>query len=120
MPPRDVHNLRHIARLTVEMYRKNRLRPRRNGSLDSLRINIVITIRLDKDGGRAVHGNPHHTCDICVRRYNDFVAFFDSQQTKRNPKGIEPACKAHTIFSPDIVCPLVLESSHLIAQNIPS
>lgn len=74
----------HIRRLAVQMHHKDRLGLRRYFRFELLHIEIVIRIRLDKNRGRAINRNPHHTSNVGIAQYRDPVAGANAQQAQRN------------------------------------
>ena len=51
-------------------------------------IYAIIFIRLNKYRSCSIDRNPHHTGNICISLNNYFIAFPNSQNTKRYPKGV--------------------------------
>ena len=85
VPPGNRAERRQIRRVTVEVYRQDRGRPRRDSGVDLHRIDVAgIGLDVDPDRGSAGMVNRCRRSDVAVRRRDDLIAAPDAEGEQRN------------------------------------
>jgi hypothetical protein len=82
------HNLVHFAAGSVKVYHQNGLGLFGDLCFNFIRIDTMVSVRLDKNRGGIVNGDPHHAGNISVCLNDDLVSGANAQNTKRKPQGI--------------------------------
>ena len=115
----NLHHGRHLRCLPVEMDRHNGACACSDSSLDAGGIQIVICIRLDKDGRRSVLRDREHGCNVGVRRNDDLIPRADAERTQRERQRVLPRVQPDGIPCTRVGSELLLKGRQLRSENIP-
>ncbi len=113
----DRQKLAHVCHVSGEMYRNDRLGPRRDLSLDLAHIHAESVVAIDKDRRRPDLGDRAHCGDEGVGCRNDFVAVTDIERPERQLDCIGSRIHADGVFRPDQVRESALKIDERLAQG---
>ena len=121
VPPRDVRQLVHAARLPAVVDGHNRLRPRRDLRLDLLRVDVVVVeADVGEDGLRALEEDRVDGGAEGERRRDHLVALADAGGHEHEMQARRAGADGDGVLAADVVAEALLEEARLRAGRQPA